>query len=439
MGLCASKPATAAKTAPEPAPSASRPSPVAEELDGAEEMHDTVAPTLVGVPSAAVGALDVAAQPSVLLRNQQSVVGALPVFTKQQSNPSRRGLPISDLPPASPAAAGSASASGPFATLPPPPPASASGGNGVAADADASLGRRSKGYDPLERPSRSALRSEDGGGGAVASAADASPGDGATSSSAPAPRKSLDASSSVKFRGLPPPPPPADGSIAPGAAVAAIAAATTAAAAAAATTLPASPIDAEAADPETSVRRARLNAQSKTFSMRAVVDRFYERVMSDPLLRPFFERVDEQKLKRHQEAAFALAFGGQELLIPALEASGAVAASSSSAKPSDLRAIHRKQIADYGLGFEHFDAFLAHFKETVEAMAIPEEQQATALAQLGATRPLFAPLSDEEREQLERERGGGGRGEKGGERDASSEQRRAEDVLAVWAARRGRK
>jgi truncated hemoglobin YjbI len=379
MGLCASKPQAAAGAADVAAPAAPTPAVPARTASAtaaaaaedaaaaAEEAHDTVGTQLTGAPSA--GGVDAASGPSALLRKEQSVVGALPVFTKTPSKGRAvAGVPISDLPPPAAANHNNSSSPAPFAT---PPPAAA-----AAADGESSLGRRSKGYDSLERPSRSALRnaSADGGG-------DAGP--------TPPSRKSLD--SSVKFAGIPPPTPTAAAAAAAGAA---------------------SPIDAEAADPETSQRRARLDAQSKTFSMRAVVDRFYERVWADPLLRPFFERVDKEKLKRHQEAAFALAFGGKELLVT-------LEGSAGGAPPSDLRAIHRRSMLEHGLGLEHFDAFLRHFKETVDAIpAIPQEQRETAIKQLQGTRALFEPLTDEEREQVlqqqkEQQRpssGGGGGG-----------------------------
>jgi hemoglobin len=433
MGLCASKPERAAAPAAAAAlgaaagpAAASQPPPRATEEELAEA-RDTAGP-LGGAPFAAANSpLDPApslSSPS-LLRKEQSVVGALPVFQKTSSKASSRGVPISDLPPPTTRA------------ITPPPQAPVNCGNS-GADASPGDGRRSKGYDPLERPSRSALRTpgnagddgtEDtaasGGGPAVAAvAAAAAAATTATAAAAAAAaaagpssssRKSLDGSS-VKFRGLPGQEEGGSGGAGASTAAGSLAGQATATNSASGSqrSLARVTIDAEDADPETAARRALLDSYSKTFSMRAVVDRFYERVWADPLLRPFFERVDQEKLKRHQEAAFALAFGGRELLVTLEGAPGG-------APPSDLRAIHRKQIAKHGLGLQHFDAFVEHFRETIAAIpAIPEDQRVTALAQLSGTKHLFEPLTAEERLVLEREEAEEeekrGKGEEGGKR-----------------------
>jgi len=412
MGLCASKePQTGA--AASTAATGPRATTTDEDLLAASEARDVVSAAPPPPPLPTVSALDPALSASApsLLRKEQSVVGALPVFTKTNSNGSRRGVPISDLPPQSPSATARATAGS--APPPPPPPALAHiDGDG---DATPSGGQRSKGYDPLERPSRSALRTPSHAGdtddtaasssaaaGAAVAAAGAATAAAATAAAAAGPssasRKSVD--SAVKFRGLP-------GGEEGQAAAAAAAAGPASVGGGSQRSLARVTIDAEDADPETAARRAALDHQSKTWSMKAVVDRHYERVWADPLLRPFFERVDRDKLKRHQEAAFALAFGGQELLVALEGAPGG-------APPSDLRAIHRRQIAKHGLGLTHFDAFVEHFAETVEAIpAIPEDQRRTAVSQLRATRPLFGPLTDAERAALEEEdekkQKGGGR------------------------------
>lgn len=45
-------------------------------------------------------------------------------------------------------------------------------------------------------------------------------------------------------------------------------------------------------------------------AIHAAVDRFYEKVWSDPELVPYFEGVDRTRLKRHQRAFMSAAFGG---------------------------------------------------------------------------------------------------------------------------------
>ena len=45
-------------------------------------------------------------------------------------------------------------------------------------------------------------------------------------------------------------------------------------------------------------------------SIDVAVDQFYERVVGDPELAPFFDRVDLRRLRAHQKAFLAMALGG---------------------------------------------------------------------------------------------------------------------------------
>lgn len=47
-------------------------------------------------------------------------------------------------------------------------------------------------------------------------------------------------------------------------------------------------------------------------SIKLMVTAFYQRVLSDPLLSPFFENSDTEKLERMQVAFFSIALGGGE-------------------------------------------------------------------------------------------------------------------------------
>jgi hemoglobin len=44
--------------------------------------------------------------------------------------------------------------------------------------------------------------------------------------------------------------------------------------------------------------------------LNVLVDRFYVRVWSDPQLKPYFEGIDKDALKRHQHAFLTFALGG---------------------------------------------------------------------------------------------------------------------------------
>lgn len=48
-------------------------------------------------------------------------------------------------------------------------------------------------------------------------------------------------------------------------------------------------------------------------AVKAAVEVFYQRVLTDPLLKPYFEHVDIQRLKGHQRAFLAAALGGPEM------------------------------------------------------------------------------------------------------------------------------
>jgi hemoglobin len=48
-------------------------------------------------------------------------------------------------------------------------------------------------------------------------------------------------------------------------------------------------------------------------AVKAAVEVFYQRVTADPLLKPWFEDVDLQRLKAHQRAFLAAALGGPEM------------------------------------------------------------------------------------------------------------------------------
>jgi hemoglobin len=45
-------------------------------------------------------------------------------------------------------------------------------------------------------------------------------------------------------------------------------------------------------------------------SIDAAVDEFYDRVVGDPELAPFFERVDMRRMRAHQKSFLAMALGG---------------------------------------------------------------------------------------------------------------------------------
>lgn len=99
----------------------------------------------------------------------------------------------------------------------------------------------------------------------------------------------------------------------------------------------------------------------------AVVDDFYERVLADPRLAPFFAGTNMSRLKGRQVEFFAAALGGP---IPYTGATMADA--------------HRGR----GIQQEHFDLVATHLTESLVAAGVPGPTIDTILA-------AVAPLSTE--------------------------------------------
>jgi hemoglobin len=86
-------------------------------------------------------------------------------------------------------------------------------------------------------------------------------------------------------------------------------------------------------------------------AVNAAVDRFYERVLADPMLAPFFKHVSMQRLKAHQFTFLSQALGGPQ------QYSGA----SMSTAHAGLRIEHR-----------HFQAVSVHLVETLRELGVSE-------------------------------------------------------------------
>lgn len=92
-----------------------------------------------------------------------------------------------------------------------------------------------------------------------------------------------------------------------------------------------------------------------TIAIDAVVDNFYARVLEDPRIRHFFQGVEVARLRSHQKAFLALAFGGPS------EYSG-----------RDLHAAHGR-LAALGLDDQHFDAVLEHLSSTLRDAGVTND------------------------------------------------------------------
>ena len=95
---------------------------------------------------------------------------------------------------------------------------------------------------------------------------------------------------------------------------------------------------------------------------------FYEKVLADPLLSPFFDELDMSAQVQKQLAFLARAFGGPKEL-----------------RGRDLRTAHAP-LLERGLADSHFDAVLLHLRATLEEIGVESGAMDEALAIVGRTR-----------------------------------------------------
>ncbi len=87
----------------------------------------------------------------------------------------------------------------------------------------------------------------------------------------------------------------------------------------------------------------------------ASVDIFYEKVLADPLLIPFFAHTDMVKQKRMQRAFLTMAFGGP-----------------GNYNGRNMREAHTKSV-EQGMGDEHFDAVVGHLAATLKQLGVGDD------------------------------------------------------------------
>lgn len=98
----------------------------------------------------------------------------------------------------------------------------------------------------------------------------------------------------------------------------------------------------------------------------ATVGMFYDRIMNDELLAPFFTDLDISKQITKQVTFMTMAFGGPH------EYTG-----------KDLRTAHAPLLSR-GLGEEHFAAMMGHLQGTLEAMSISADLIDEAMGIIGS-------------------------------------------------------
>lgn len=84
----------------------------------------------------------------------------------------------------------------------------------------------------------------------------------------------------------------------------------------------------------------------------AAVDNFYDRVLDDPGLAPYFEDYDVREIKRHQRSFLTAALGGAELY-----------------EGRDMATAHQH----LGVTGEHFDKVVVHLAATLGELGVPDD------------------------------------------------------------------
>eukprot|EP00798_Chlamydomonas_sp_ICE-L_P028922 gene28922-biopygen32804 len=114
-----------------------------------------------------------------------------------------------------------------------------------------------------------------------------------------------------------------------------------------------------------------------TPAVQATVDAFYNKVLADPLLAPFFKDVDMTRQRDMQVKFVSMAFG-----------SGAQYAATNMFK------VHEKMIREQGLGLEHFDAVAGHLVASMKQLGVPQALIDEATVVVLTLRPVFDPVEN---------------------------------------------
>jgi len=104
-------------------------------------------------------------------------------------------------------------------------------------------------------------------------------------------------------------------------------------------------------------------------AVEAAVELFYEKVMADESLVPFFEGIDMRRQHKMLNDFMSMALGGPN-----------------SYSGRTLRAAHKRLVNEKGLGNEHFDAVAGHLVATLKQLKVPADIIDEAVSIVGGTR-----------------------------------------------------
>jgi hemoglobin len=105
---------------------------------------------------------------------------------------------------------------------------------------------------------------------------------------------------------------------------------------------------------EDETRRSPFERIGGAETVATLVDAFYDRVLADPDLAPFFEHADLPKLLEMQRLVFSMALGGPDSYVG-----------------RSLAHAHRGR----GISREHFQKFVDHLFETLEEYELTETER----------------------------------------------------------------
>lgn len=105
-------------------------------------------------------------------------------------------------------------------------------------------------------------------------------------------------------------------------------------------------------------------------AIEATVAEFYQRVLADPLLAPFFDGVDQARLERHQARFLSYAFGA------AVPYNGA-----------GMAQAHARLVREHGLAERHFDAVIQHLDAALRALKVPDAERHEVRSAAQSLRP----------------------------------------------------
>ena len=103
-------------------------------------------------------------------------------------------------------------------------------------------------------------------------------------------------------------------------------------------------------------------------AIEAAVALFYDKVLKDPILKGFFEKVDKARLRRSQIAFMTMAFGGPHKYTG-----------------QKLRAAHAPLVKN-GLSNKHFDAVAGHLVATLKELGVKQDLIDEAVGIVATTR-----------------------------------------------------